>query len=178
MANANRQKKEQLVAEIAERMGRSKALVFANYEGLTHKQLEELKKSLKKVDAELVVAKNTLLQIALKNSNISLDEETAKMFVKPTATLFAYSDVVAPLKELAKMVKALQLPQVKFGILEGKAIDANQVGKLATLPAREVLLGQLVGMLNSPLQGLHRALSFNQMKLVMTLSAIQKSKSI
>src|SRR5438045_3741311 len=91
----NRVKKEQLVAEIAQKVGRSKALVFANYEGLTHKQLEELKRGLKKVDAELMVAKNTLLKLALKNAGIDAPEADSAL-QNPTATLFAYGDVVLP----------------------------------------------------------------------------------
>ncbi len=173
----NRQKKEKLVAEIAEKMSRSKALVFSNYEGLTHQQLEELKRGLKKADAELLVAKNTLLKLALKQNNLPVDETTVEQLQKPTATLFAYSDVVLPLKELSKMIKALKMPVVKYGILEGKNISADQVQKLATLPSREVLLGQVVGMLNSPIQGLHSALNGTIVKFVMTLNAIQKTKT-
>jgi len=168
----SKEKKAKIVAEFAEKVQKSKAMVFANYQGMTHKQLEELKRALKKVDSELVVTKNRLLTRAVGN------EELVKgnSLEGPTVTLFAYADVVSPLKELAKTIKALKLPIVKFGILEGKVIDESQVTKLATLPSREMLLAQFVGGLKSPLYGLHRALNWNIQKFVMTLNAIQKTK--
>ena len=64
----SRQKKEQIVAKLAERAAKAKGLVFANYQGLTHQQLEGLKKAIKSLQAELVVTKNTLLKLALLNS--------------------------------------------------------------------------------------------------------------
>lgn len=62
----NREKKEKIVAEISEKVNRAKAMIFTNYEGLTHKQLEGLKKAIKTLDAELMVTKNTLLTRALE----------------------------------------------------------------------------------------------------------------
>ena len=96
----------------------------------------------------------------------------------PTATLFAYDDVVAPLKELAKIIKALKLPTIKFGIVDGKLLAENEVIRLSTLPSRQVLLAQLVGGLKSPIYGLHRALNWNIQKLVLTLKAIETKKSV
>lgn len=186
----NREKKEQLVAEIAEKIGRSKGLVFTNFQGLTHKQLEELKRALKDANAELVVTKNTLLKLALKTTDHGLrttavdglpagkagSQSTVDNFVNPTATIFAYEDVIAPLKHLAKTLKNLGLPTIKFGILDGQALNSEQVLKLASLPTRDVLLAQVVGGLKSPIFGLHRALNWNIQELVMTLSAIQQKK--
>lgn len=169
----NRQKKEAIVDEIAEKIGRSKALVFTNYQGLTHKQLEEFKKSLKTANAELSVVKNTLLKLSLEKAGVKADEEG---FNNPTATIFAYEDVILPLKELAKTLKSLGLPTIKFGIMDGQALTGEDVLKLSALPSREVLLAQVVGGLKSPIIGLHRALNWNLQKLVMTLNAVVKAK--
>lgn len=171
----NREKKETLVSEFTERVGRSKALVFANYQGLTHQQLETVKKAVKKVDAEFVATKNSLILRAL--SDFSLSDEDKKFFEKPTATLFMYGDIVEPLKILAKTVKELQLPSVKFGILDGKTINDKQVMKLATLPSIDVLRAQLLGQMLSPIQKFHTALRWNLQSLVMTLNAISQKKA-
>ncbi|MCL4387501.1 50S ribosomal protein L10 [Patescibacteria group bacterium] len=171
----NRQKKEEIVAEISEKIGKSKALVFTNYQGLTHIQLETLKKKLKPADADMAVTKNTLLKIALKNNGLKVEDE--KSLGNATSTIFIYSDIIAPLKELAKFVKELNLPEVKFGILDKNPITKDQVLKLATLPSKEVLIAQFVSGLKSPIFGLHRALSWNLQKFVMTLNAIQAKKS-
>lgn len=171
----NRKKKEVIVAELTTKAKKAKALVFTNYEGMTHRQLEELKKGLHAADAELAISKNTLLKIALAESGFA-DAAKDQAFEKPTATLYTYGDPVLALKELAKSIKALKLPSIKFGIFEGKVLTDQEVTKLATLPSREVLLGQLVGGLKSPIYGLHRALNWNLQKFVMTLKAIEKSK--
>ena len=171
----NRQKKEGLVAEYQERVDRSKALVFANYQGLTHQQLENIKKAVKKVDADFIATKNSLILLALSGLNLSEDDK--KFFEKPTATLFIYGDMVEPLKVLAKTVKELNLPAVKFGVLDGKTISDSQVMKLATLPSMDVLRAQLLGQILSPVQKLHTALRWNLQTLVMTLNAISQKKA-
>jgi large subunit ribosomal protein L10 len=95
-----------------------------------------------------------------------------------TATLFLYGDPVMPLKALAKIIKELSLPVIKFGILDGSSITSEQIMKLSTLPSKETLLTQLVVGLKSPISGLHRALNWNLQKFVMTLKAIEKTKGV
>ena len=186
----NKQKKIETVGVFEEKVKRAKALVFADYRGLTHIQLETLKKALRHVEAELVVTKNTLLKLALEKTKGSVilgtseartpesDSGQARMTLEgPTATLFAYADYIAPLRELAKTIKLLKLPVVKFALLDGKMIDAQTVIRLSTLPSREVLIAQFVGGMKSPIYGLHRALNWNIQKLVMMLKAIETKKS-
>jgi large subunit ribosomal protein L10 len=168
----NRQKKEVIVAELVEKVGKAKAFVLADYKGMTHKQIEDLKKNLKTIDAEMVVTKNTLFNIALTQNKI----EPIKDLQGPSITLFAYADVVGPLKELAKVIKALKLPVVKVGFMEGSLLSAEQVAKLATLPPREVLLAQMVGLMQSPITGLVITLNANIQKLAMVLKAIESKK--
>ena len=170
----NKQKKAVIIAEISEKVEKSKAMVFTNYQGLTHQQIEGFKKGLKKLDAEYAITKNRLLKRALEERNHSVDEHSLE---QPTATLFLYGDPIGPLKILAKMVKDTQKPEIKFGIMEGQMLDDKAVVRLSTLPPKEVLLAQLMGMMQSPLTGLHRALSWNIMKLAMTLKAIEQNKA-
>lgn len=175
----NRAKKIEIVASLNEKLAKSKAIIFTNYQGLTHKQLEGLKKEIKPLKAEFVVAKNSLVLRALEQNKIKIDSPAGekKQFEGPTGTLFIYDDFVAPLKALAKVIKELGIPSVKFGIMENKQITSEQVLKISSLPTREVLLSQLVGNLKSPIFGLHRALSWNLNKLVVTLNAIEPKKS-
>ena len=185
--NKTKQKKIELVGQFEEKIKQAKALVLADYRGLTHQQLEKLKRALKQVEAELVITKNTLLARALANSQLTTHNkqqevsnerlEVESALQGPTATLFAYGDIIAPLRELAKTIKLLKLPVIKLGLLEGKTISGEDVLKLATLPGREVLIAQVVGGMKSPIYGLHRALTWNIQKLAMTLSAIQQKKS-
>ncbi|MBA3724686.1 MAG: 50S ribosomal protein L10 [Candidatus Levybacteria bacterium] len=172
----NRLKKEAIKAELLEKVEKSQGMVFANYQGLTHQQLEGLKKGLKKVDAEFVAAKNTLLLRALEGK-IDVKAEKDK-FVQPTAALFIYGDIVEPLKLLSKTIKDFKLPTIKFGFIEGNMVTDKEVVKIATLPPLPVLRAQLLGQMNAPIQGLHRALSWNMTSLVMTLNAIKDKKSV
>lgn len=164
-----REKKEAIVAKLAEKAARAKAFVFTNPSGMTHKQLEQLKKGLKRVDAELVITKNTLLKLALR-------DDALKHLSGQTATLFSYGDTLAALKELAKTIKSLNLPTVKLGLIDGKTLHSDEVTRLATLPSREVLIAQLVSTMQAPLYRLHRALQWNPQRLVFTLKAVEQSK--
>lgn len=170
----NRQKKMDIVTILSGNFAKAKAVVFTNYQGLTHKQIEDIKKAIKPLEAEYVVAKNSLVTIALKDNNITLSEDLT--LKGPTGTMFLYGDVVTPLKSLAKSIKELNLPSVKFGIMEKDFITGEQVMKLSTLPSRETLLTQIAVGLKSPISGLHRALSWNLQKFVMTLNAIATAK--
>ncbi len=171
----NRQKKEKIVENLLQKVDKSQGIVFTNYQGLTHQQIEKLKKALKPLEAEYTNTKNTLLLRALKE-RINTEEEKDK-FQNPTATLFMYNDVIEPLKQLTKTIKELTLPTIKFGIFEGKVITDKDIIKLASLAPLPVLRAQLLGNMMSPISGLHRALSWNIQKLVMTLKAIETSKS-
>lgn len=172
VSSPNRQKKEKIVAELLEKIERSKGMVFTGYQGLTHKQLESLKKKVQVLDADFVATKNSLILKAMENK-VKIEGELKNA----TATLFLYGDPVMPLKELAKMIKELSLPLIKFGILDGVQMTSEQILKLSTLPSRETLLTQLVFGLKSPISGLHRSLIWNIQKFVMILKAIEAKKS-
>lgn len=172
---ASRAKKEQIVTKLSDKVSRAKGFVFTNYQGLTHKQLEALKKAVKSLQAELVVTKNTLLFRSLQISSAKWADQISN-FQGPTATLFLYDDPIGPLKQLAKTIKELNLPSIKFGILDGQALTSEEMLKLATLPSREILLMQLLAQMQAPIYGLHRAMTWNLHKLVLTLKAIESKK--
>src|SRR5258706_2804051 len=91
---ANKQKKAKIIEEISAKGAKAKAMVFTNYTGLTHKQIEEFKRAIKKGNAEFAVTKNTLLKRYLTQA--SLETEDAKHFDLPTRPLFLYDDILTP----------------------------------------------------------------------------------
>src|SRR3990167_9146532 len=95
------QKKIDTVSDLTEKISRAKAMFFADYRGLKHKQLQELRKMLKKTQGEFVVTKNRLLKRSLGDKAKQFETELQDT----TATIFAYADEVAPLKELLKFFK-------------------------------------------------------------------------
>lgn len=159
------------VDSIKTKLAKAKAMIVADYRGLTHKQAEDFHKALKKVGGEFLVAKNSLLRIASEDTEFKLQKTD---LVGPSGALLSYEDEITPLKELSKLVKTLNLPVVKFGFIGGNRYDANEIDKIAKLPAKSVLQGQLVSQLNSPLYGLAYSLNYNLQKLVYTLGQIKK----
>lgn len=169
-----RLKKEAVVAKLTDKLNRAKSVVFSDYRGMTHKQIEGLKKAVKNFDAEFVVTKNTLLAKAMEKGSFKIADKNE--LKGPTVTLFSFSDVISPIKELAKTIKKLNIPVIKFGFLEGKKITSEDVLKLFEIPSKEVLLAQVVGGLKAPIFGLHRALNWNIQKLVLTFKAVEAKK--
>lgn len=169
--SSNRQKKIVIVDDLTAKVSKAKGMVFTNYTGLTHQQLEGLKRAVKKVDGEFVVTKNTLLRRSLGDQMTDLS-----VFDNPTATLFAYNDIIEPLKIIAKSVKDVNMPLIKAGLLDGKVLSEKEVIRFSTLPPLPVLRAQVLGMMKSPIQGLHRSLNWNIQSFVMTLNAIAQKK--
>ena len=169
------QKKLDIVQNLTEKISKAKAMIVTDYRGIKHKDLENIRKLLKKSNAELVVSKNTLLKRALSQHSDSKGLFTS--LAQSTAVLFEYGDEVAPLKELLKFFKTAAMGKAKAGILGDRVLTESEVIRLATLPSKDALLGQLVRQLMGPVQGLHHALSWNLNKFVWALNAIKNSKS-
>ena len=167
------QKKIDTVTSLTEKIGRAKVMVLADYRGIKHKQLEELRKNLKKTEGEFTVAKNRLILRALGEKAELLKDK----LTDTTAVLFAFADEVAPLRELLKFFKTVGVGRTKAGLMGSSVMTDADVTKLATLPSREVLLGRLVGQLNAPIQGLHYALQWNINTLVYALNAVKEKKT-
>lgn len=167
------QRKIDTVATLTDKVSKAKVMVLADYRGLKHKQLEELRRNLKKTNGEFMIAKNRLVLRALGDRAESMKEPLNN----ETAVLFAYQDEVAPLKEMLKFFKAAGVGKPKAGLMGAVVMNESDIAKLATLPSREVLLGKLVGQLNAPIQGLHYALQWNMNKLVWALNAIKGKKT-
>ena len=165
-----KQKNIDSVSELKTKVDKSKAIFLADYRGLTHKQLEELHKAVKKVEGEFVVIKNSLLRRSL-NTEYRIPDTS---LTGPTAALFAYSDELSPLKELFKFIKAHSLPKMKLGLMGAVVYDESQVATLAKLPSQEILRGQLVSGLSGPVYGLVYALNGNLQKLVTVLGQIKR----
>ncbi len=161
-----RQQKEETVQKISEKFSRAKSVVFADYKGLTMKQLSDLRSKLADVQGEFTVTKNTLLKLAFPASDLE----------GPTATLFAYDDEVSPIKLLVKALKDAGLGKIKAGFLGQDMLDEGRILQLATLPTKDELRAQTVGILVAPLQGMVSVLQGNLRNFVYALSEIQKQK--
>ena len=91
--------------------------------------------------------------------------------------LFAFEDEAGPVKELVNFLKTTNLGTIKAGLLGATNLSIDEVNRLAELPARPMLLSKLTGQLQTPLSGLHNALSWNLRQLVWTLDAVKSKKN-
>ncbi len=171
------QGKSDTITKLTDKFGKAKAFFLTDYRGLTHQQLEQLKRALKKVEGELLVSKNTLFRIAMKQWNNETMEIVEPELKNPTAAFFAYKDEIAAIKELANFIKITQLPKIKIGFFAGKVALAQDFQKLASLPTRDILLATLVMRMKSPIYGLHHALNWNLQRLVTVLDNVKSKKS-
>lgn len=164
------------VKDLTSKLEKAKSIVLADYRGLSVNDQRLLRRQIVAVGGELVVAKNTLLKIVVKNLNYPL-EALLDSFSGPTITLLAYEDEIAPLKTLAAFAKEHELPQVKAGWLNKEPLTKEQVTQLANLPTRIELISKTISSLKSPLSGIVNVLSGNLKKLVYTISVIAKAKA-
>ena len=141
--------KETTVAELTDLIRSSNAIVLTEYRGLTVAQLKQLRQSISE-HASYAVVKNTLTKIAANEAGISSFDE---QLVGPSAIAFVHGDTVAVAKALRDFSRANPLLVVKGGYFDGAALSATEVGKLADLESREVLLAKFAGAAKASLFG-------------------------
>lgn len=133
------------VAEIVEHFNSSSATVITEYRGLTVKQVSQLRRALGG-DTTYAVVKNTLTKRAAAQAGVAIDDS---LLVGPTAIAFVKGDPVAAAKGLRDFAKTNPLLVIKGGVLDGKALSAAEVNKIADLESREVLLAKVAGVLKA-----------------------------
>lgn len=169
-----RSQKEELVKSLSEKLSRAKSIVFADFRGLTMKQLTQLRDQLHEQTAEFTITKNTLLKLAFPTTNYPLP--TTNLLEGPTAALLAYDDEISPIKILVKIFKDSGFGKVKIGFLGTDTLDEEKILQLAALPSKDELKARTVGVLVAPLQGIVGVLNGNLRNLVYALDQIRISK--
>jgi large subunit ribosomal protein L10 len=155
----NRDQKEAVVAEVATQIQESEAVFAVDYRGISVPQAADLRVKLNDAGARFRVVKNTLTLLAADKAGADplkevLDGPTAFTFVEAEG-----GDVALAAKALAQFRRETELLEFKGGVMNGEALTAEQIGEIARLPAKDVLYGQLVGMIASPITGLVRGLN-------------------
>ena len=168
------EQKKQIVAELSESLKNSCIGVIVNYKGITVAEDTKLRKQLREAGCEYKVVKNTLLNLAFAEAGIEGLEEHLH-----GATAIAYSEngyVDAP-KILSDYAKDNENFTVKAGFIDGDTVDSKSIDELAKLPPKEVLVAQVLGGLNGPIQGFANVCSGTLRSLVIALNAIAEKQS-
>ncbi|MDR2671432.1 MAG: 50S ribosomal protein L10 [Oscillospiraceae bacterium] len=168
------EEKKAALAALAEQMKSASAGVLVDYKGINVADDTKLRRELRAAGVEYAVVKNTLLRFAI--GEIGFDA-LAPVLSGPTALATSAADPVAPAKILNEYArKSNGKFRIKAGFVEGRVITPAEVGTLADLPPREVLLARLLGGLNAPVSGLVNVLNGNIRGLAVALAAIAEQK--
>lgn len=143
-----RPEKIETVEVLRNRFSNSRAIVLADFTGLTVAEVNELRRKCKSAKVEYSVVKNTLARIAARQANI---EDLVQHFQGPVAVATSTVDSIAPVKVLDEFSKAVQKLSLKVGYLDGKIFNPRELKAVAALPPREVLLGQVIGAIQAPI---------------------------
>ena len=170
----NREQKATAIAEIADQIRESEAVFAVDYRGITVAQIADVRSKLRESDATFRVVKNSLTERAADAAEVS---ELKGLLAGPTALTFVRGDAASAAKVIATFNKETQLLEFKGGVLNGEALEVSQIQAIAKLPTRQVLYGQLVGMVASPLTGLVRSLNGLLGGLAIALGQVQEKKA-
>ena len=150
------QQKQQIVADLSEKLKTAAAGVFVDYCGLTVEEDTELRNKLREAGIEYAVVKNTLTKRAANEAGFS---EFDEILNGPTALALSFDDVVAPARVLAEFAKTKDVFEIKAGFMEGKAMALDEVIALSKIPSKDTLYAMLAGGLNATIAGLARAIN-------------------
>lgn len=142
-----KEKKEGMLAEYTELIGKSEAVFITHYGGLKMPELDKVRGQIRGAQAEFHVTKNTLVGRALKDAGYDVPDE---WLAGSTAMSFCFKDPAAVAKALGDLGKEFDKFTVVGGVLSGKAISKNDIEALASLPSLDTLRAQLIGAISAP----------------------------
>lgn len=165
--------KTKIVEELTDKLKRQKIAIFSDFTGVSVSKFQALRRLLKKDQAEYKVTKKTLFDRALQKTGINLKTKELRGEIGAT---FGYGEETAPAKILLKFSRQNETFKILGGILGNRILNAKEMITFAKLPPREILMGQLLNVMQSPIRGLATVLGGNIRNLVIVLSKIKDTK--
>ena len=170
----NREQKGEIVAELTDRLSGSPNIYLTDFTGVSVKSITEFRRQLRAAGVEYTVVKNTLALRALEAASVSGIED---VFAGPTAFVFAGDDPLAAAQVLTEFSKKHEQFTVKAGFVDGQQVSAADVKRLASLPSRDEMLGQVAGLMQAPLQSFVGALDGLLYQMVGVLDALREQRA-
>lgn len=171
--SANREAKKLIVEEIKQKIASAKSVAFVDFCGLTVDADFVMRKAFREAGCEYKVYKNRLMLRALNDLGIT---DCDKYLEGNTAVAFSNENETAAPKIIMDTIDKTKKLQVKFGIIDGKVIDASAVEAIAKLPSKETLIAMLLGLLNAPARNTACVLNAPIRGLAVALNAIAEKK--
>ena len=147
--------KKEVISSLKEKLAKARLTLVTDYCGFSVTEITELRKRLRKNEAEYKIAKNTLMRLAVKETNLA---ELENFLEGPTALLISYGEPTESAKTIVEFIKEIEKGKIKTGIFEGKLLSLEQIKLFATLPSKDVLLGQIAGLLVANTAGIAGAI--------------------
>lgn len=169
-----REQKTELLERYKAVLAEADGYIMVNSESLDAATLTDLKKELKEINANFAVVKNTLFKIALQDTEGPLK---AQEFSGASAIITYSDDPTGPAKLVQKVQKEHEILDPKYGIVNGEYVSKEKIMELADIPPKEVLLGKILGSLNSPLTGAMNAFTGNVRGFVQVLKQLSEKES-
>jgi len=160
------------VAELRAEIERARTMIVSEYRGLSVTEIAEIRRALRKQDVSYRVVKNRLMKIA---AGETVGEALAPLLNGPTAIAFG-TDEAATAKAVIDATRPYRIVRITGALLGGRAIDADAVSRLATLPSREALLARLAGAMQAPTSTLAGLLAANIRNLGYALAQVRDQK--
>jgi large subunit ribosomal protein L10 len=145
----NRTDKKALVDSLTERLNHASTIYLTDFTGLSVKNMTEFRSKLRESGVQYVVVKNTLANRAFADASVEGFEDA---LAGPTGLVITDGDPVGAARVIKDFQKAHKKPAVKAGLLDGRRVTAEEIDRLASLPGREQLLGQIAGAMQAPMQ--------------------------
>ncbi len=165
----NREEKSAAIQEIAAQIEASEAIFAVDYRGISVSQAAELRSKLREADASFRIVKNRLTKLAADKAG---EDRLAELLEGPTALTFVRGDTAQAAKAITTFNKEHEVLTYKGGFMEATSLDELAFKSIAKLPGREVLNGQLAGVVASPITGLVRGLGSMIQGLALQLGQI------
>jgi large subunit ribosomal protein L10 len=164
--------KRETVAELREEIANARTMIVSEYRGLTVKEIAEIRRALHKQDVRYRVVKNRLMRIA---AAVSVGEALSPLLTGPTAIAFG-TDEAGTARAVLDATRPYKIVRITGGVLGDRAIDADDVTRLAALPPREVLLAKLAGGMQAPVSTLAGLLAAPLRNLGYALAQVAEQK--
>ena len=172
-----RKQKEEICTKMSETWKDAKSLVFYSYEKMKDNELSEFRMTVNKAGCRAFVTKNTLFVKSAQNAGIELDPKTTEeIFKGMTGVVYSNDDPIEAPKIVKEFAKGKKRPVIKGGYFEGKLLSKQEVIKLASIPSREVLLGQIAYCIKGPTRNMAVVLNNTLTKICWALNNIKKEK--
>ncbi len=171
----NREEKSATIEEIAGQIEASEAIFAVDYRGISVPQAAELRGKLREADASFRIVKNRLTKLAAEKAG---EDRLAELLQGPTALTFVRGDTAQAAKAITTFNKEHEVLTYKGGFMDATSLDESAFKAIAKLPSREVLNGQLAGVVASPLTGLVRGLGSMIQGLALQLGQIAEKELV